>query len=283
MTAPPTAWDQGSWDQPANATWDPPPAPPPPPKKKKKPFHRVKPPQPPAPIPTHTMSTLKYTVGPLPGGGFTARAVRGGQVEEASMTTAIAAAAGIEAEKVPLVIQAFADQILQAAARSDWSPGLYSAFNFRPTCGGSQPMPNGFQTPDEINADIAISFSAEKIRQWRAGLSIQSMGEVGLITPIIDSILDITTGQQDKYTAANMIQIRGNDLRFQLSDTTQGVFFRSGSDAEVRATLYGQNEPSVISAGVPAALSGPLNVRVAAFINGSVRSYTYTHAITAVA
>ncbi|HRJ08971.1 MAG TPA: DUF4469 domain-containing protein [Prosthecobacter sp.] len=102
------------------------------------------------------------------------------------------------------------------------------------------------------------------------------------ITPVIDNILDFITGQQDKYTPNNMIQLRGDDLRFKLSDTTQGVFFRSGSDPEVRASMYGQNEPGVVTAAIPAALSGPLQVRIAAYINGSVRSYTYTHLITAV-
>ena len=123
----------------------------------------------------------------------------------------------------------------------------------------------------------------EKIRQWRSTLSLESMGEVGLVTPVIDSILDMTTGQSDHYTLANMIQLRGSDLRFKLSDPNQGVFFRSGSAAEVRSTMYGQNEPGIVMAAVPAALTGPLQVRISAFINGSIRSFTYTHFITPVA
>lgn len=43
--------------------------------------------------------------------------------------------------------------------------------------------------------------------------------------------------------------------------------------AEVRATVYGTQDPGAISILVPAALAGPLQVRVAALINGSVRSY----------
>ena len=120
----------------------------------------------------------------------------------------------------------------------------------------------------------------EKIRQWRSSLSLESMGEVGLLTPVIDSIIDMTTTQPDKYTAANVVQLRGNDLRFKLGDPNQGTFFRSGSAAEVRGSLYGQNEPGIVSVAVPAALSGPLQVRYAAYINGSIRSYTYTHLIT---
>jgi len=228
-------------------------------------------------------NTFKYNVAPLASGGFTARAVRGAQADEASMSAAIAAAAGVDSVKVPLVIQAFIQELLTCSCGSNWSPELYGCVSFRPTAGGNQAAPNDFHNADDINAGVSLTIAAEKLRVWRSTLALESLGEVGLITPVIDNILDITTGQQDKYTAANMIQLRGDDLRFKLSDVTQGVFFRSGSAAEVRATLYGQNEPSIVSCAVPAALSGPLQVRIAAYINGSVRSYTYTHLITAVA
>lgn len=227
-------------------------------------------------------TTFKYNVAPLAGGGFTTRAVRGSQADEAAITAAIATSTGVDPAKVPLVIQAFFDKVLQCSAGCDWSSEIYGCISFRPTSGGSETSPADFHTPDDINADIALSLSAAKIRQWRSTLSLESLGEVGLVTPTIDTILDITTGQADKYTAANMIQLRGDNLRFKLSDVTQGVFFRSGSAAEVRATLYGQNEPGIVSCAIPAALSGPLQVRIAAFINGSVRSFTYTHLITAV-
>jgi hypothetical protein len=227
-------------------------------------------------------NTFKFNIAPLAGGGFTARAVRGAQADEASMTTVIAAAAGVDAAKVPLVIQTFFDNLLTCSCGSNWSPELYGCVSFRPTAGGNQPLPTDFHNADDINAGVSISIAAEKLRVWRSTLALESMGEVGLITPVIDNILDFTTGQQDKYTANNMIQLRGDDLRFKMSDATQGVFFRSGSAPEVRASMYGQNEPGIVSCAVPAALSGPLQVRIASYINGSVRSYTYTHLITAV-
>ncbi len=227
--------------------------------------------------------TFKFNIAPLAGGGFTARAVRGAQTDEATMSAAIAAAAGVDAEKVPLVVQAFIQQLLSRAAISEWSPELYGCVSYRATAGGNEVAPTDFHNADDLNAGVAVAIAAEKIRIFRSTLALESMGEVGLVTPVIDSILDITTGQQDKYTVANMIQLRGDDLRFKMNDATQGVFFRSGSAAEVRATLYGQNEPGIVSCAVPAALSGPLQVRIAAFINGSIRSYTYTHLITAVA
>ncbi len=260
----------------------------PPPEPPHKPFHRKPKPKDsnsntPTTNPTinhtTTMSTFQYNTAPNPKGGYTTRAVLGVPIIEADLTATIATAAGITPAQTETVIKTLFAQLLAAAAGSGWSPGLYGSFSLRPTSGGSEASPDLFHTPDDINAYVNIAFSADKIRDWKSGLSIQSMGDTGLVTPIIDTILDITTGTTDHYTPANMIQLRGSDLKFKASDLTQGTFFRSGNAAEVRATLYGQNDPGLISVAVPAALSGPLTVRHAAFINGSVRSFTYTHSI----
>lgn len=285
MPAPtPNTWDSPAgglaWDTPAGATWD---SFTTPPKKKKQPFHRqAKSTDPEPPAPFILMSTYKYNVAPLASGGFSARAVRSTPAPQSVFTDHIAAAAGITPAQVELAIPAFFAKLAECAGGCAWSPELYGCVGFTPTSGGNEPSPADFHTPDDINADISISLSAEKIRQWRTTLTLESMGEVGLLTPIIDSILDITTGQTEKYTLANMVQLRGTNLRFKASDTTQGVFLRSGNSAEVRATLYGQNEPAIVSFAIPAGLSGPLSVRSAAYINGSVRSYTYTSLITPV-
>ena len=106
MPPNPTSWDQefAFWDQPAGAQWDFSP-PEPPPKPKKKPFHRApKNQHPNPPTPTIMSDTFKYNVAPLAGGGFTTRAVRGIQADEASLTAAIAAATSVDPLKIPLVI-----------------------------------------------------------------------------------------------------------------------------------------------------------------------------------
>lgn len=226
------------------------------------------------------MSSFKFNIAPLASGGFTARAVRGALAPQSVFTDHVAAVAGITPAQAELAIPAFINKVIECAATCAWSPEVFGCIGFMPTSGGNEASPADFHTPDDINADISISLSAEKIRQWRSTLTMESMGEVGLQTPVIDSIIDMVTGLPDKYTLANMIQLRGNLLRFKLSDLTQGVFIRSGNDPEVRCTLYGQNEPGIVSAAIPTGLSGPLSVRIAAFINGSIRSYTYTTLIT---
>jgi hypothetical protein len=252
---------------------------------KKKPFHRKAKPTDsnttttPTANTSTTMSTFQYNTAPNPKGGYTTRVVLGDPIVESTLTAAIAAAAGVTPAQAETVIKTLFAKLLEAASGCGWSPGLYGAFSMRPTSGGSEASPDMFHNADDINAYVNIALIAASIRDWKAGLSIESMGDTGLVTPVIDTIIDIATGTTDHYTPAGMIQLRGSDLKCKLSDLTQGTFFRSGNGPEVRATLYGQNDPGLVSVGVPAALSGPLIVRHAAFINGSVRSYTYTHSI----
>jgi hypothetical protein len=73
----------------------------------------------------------------------------------------------------------------------------------------------------------------------------------------------MTTPAKPKWDPADRLDLDKTDL-------AQGVFFRSGSNPEVRATVYGTITPSSLSVLVPATLSGPL----------SVRSFTYMDAIT---
>jgi hypothetical protein len=79
------------------------------------------------------------------------------QADEAAITTATATATatatGVEAAKVPLVIQAFFDKVLECSAGCDWSPDMYDCISFRPTAGGNKPSPADFHNADDINAD----------------------------------------------------------------------------------------------------------------------------------
>lgn len=264
-------------------TVTPPPAAPPP---KKKPFRRKtaaleKPTEPNSTNQT-IMSTFQYNIAPLSSGGFTTRAVRGEAVAEATLTQAIAQATGTTPETVAAVIQAFGAQILQHAAVSNWSPSLYGCFTFRPTSGGKGALPTDFHNAADINADVALSLTPDKIADWQAGLSLENLGEVGKLTPMIDSIINLSNNGINTYSAGHMIQLRGERLRLEQGEVAQGVFFTPvGGGTEVRATVYGPMEPGNISVLVPATLTGPQSVRIAAKINGSVRSYTYTTPITA--
>lgn len=276
-----------TWDSPAGLaydmpglTWDSTSPDPPPPKPKKKPFHRQsKPNNTPSPTPTN-MSTFKYNAAPKSTGGFTTRAALGDAVTQEFLTAEVATATGLTPVQVEAAVKTFFQKLLACSVSCGWSNNLYDIVRFRPTSGGSSPQPDGFHNADDINADVALTFTKDAIETWRAGLALESLGEVGKVTPLIDTILNQDTGAADKYTPGSLIQIRGDNLKLNKSDLTQGVFFKAGAAAEVRATVYGDIDPQSLTVLVPAALSGPLTVRIAVHINGSVRSFTYTNPIT---
>lgn len=280
MSSTPQRWDSPAftWDAPG-LTWDS--AASAARKSKKKPFRRkAKSHSQLPPTPSTTMPTFKYNVAPLSAGGFTTRAARGNLADEAAILAAIAAEAGITPAQAEAAIKGFFNKVLACSAGCDWSPGMFGLISFRPTSGGSESVPTDFHNADNINADVSLSFSAEAIRDWRATLALESLGEVGRVTPVIETVIRQSDLAVDKYTAGDLIQVRGDYMDLDPADANQGVFFKAGAAAEVRATSYAGIEPSSIIVLVPAALSGPLQVRVATFINGSVRSHTYTNLLT---
>lgn len=280
MPASAATWDSSLlWDTPS-AAWDGG-APQPPVKPKKKPFRRApKPENQPEPIPTNTMPTFKYNVAPKSSGGFTTRAVRGNPADQTALLAMIASETGTTPAQSEAVLRAFFNKVLLCATGCDWSPDFLGLINFRPTSGGSSTLPDGFHNADDINADVALSFTAETIRQWRSTLSLESMGEVGKVTPVIESVIRQSDKAVDKYTPGGLIELRGEYMNLNPTQVTQGVFLKPVAGAEVRVAEYAGITPTSIIILVPAALSGALTVRIATFINGSVRSFTYTNSLT---
>ncbi len=290
FTGKPFTWDDPNlfWGDPSYylepgdpgfVPYGPPPTPVKPPRKK--PFRRKKTtPLPPEPNPNRTMSTFQYTVSPNSNGGFTTRPVRAGQVDSTALLADIAAAAGTTPEIAEAVLRAFPAQLLLQGAASLWSQNFLDLYTFRPTSGGSASQPDGFHNAADLNAGYSIALLAPVIEEWQTTLTLESQGEVGKVTPAIATIIRQSDMAVDKYTAGGLLQIRGEHLNFAPADLTQGVFFTAGAAAEVRASDYAGIQPQSVVVLVPAGLTGPLSVRVATYINGSVRSHTYTNLIT---
>lgn len=219
--------------------------------------------------------SYQYQVAPKPGTGFTTRVSLGEEVPAEQIDAAVAAATGVSLEKCPEVLEAYLQQILQCAAQT--RPCRFGTiFRAQPTSGGAKPSPDGFHTPDDLNADVRISFTSEAIRAWRASLALSSQGEVGWVTPTIDNIISEENGLPNRYTPGTLIRIRGTDLKLTKTQTSQGVFFKPSAGPEVRAAVYGPISPSEIVVMVPASLSGDLQVRVVSMIHGNLRSFVYT-------
>ena len=259
--------------------WYPPGYQPPAKPKAKKPFRRRAKTQTTNDNHTSTTSTampsFQYNVAPNSNGGFTTRPVLGTLLTEQAFIERMMAITGLTKEQCQSATDAVFDIICGCASSCDHATDIRGRFRFRPTSGGSQSTPDAFNNAAEINADIAISLTAAKRDSWQSQLTLESMGEVGKVSPVVDSILSQENGQTDVYVPGTMIVINGDNLRFDKTDVQQGVFVRSGNNAEVRLTVYGTVTPTSLSVFMPDTLTGPQTVRVAAFIHGSVRSFTY--------
>ena len=226
------------------------------------------------------MSTFKYHPFPKATAGYTTRPVLSAEIDVTALDAAVSTATGVPADKCVLILQTYLQKILASAGTCGQSTDIHGILRYRPTCGGSEASPDAFHTPDDINADVALSFTSDAIHDWRTTLELESMGVVGKVTPLIDTIIDLADGSSDHYVAGGLIEVIGDNLKFDKNDAAQGVFFKPASGPEVRATVYGSITPGSAIALVPATLTGSLSVRVSSFINGSVRTYTYTNPIT---
>jgi hypothetical protein len=226
------------------------------------------------------MSTFHYHVAPNPRGGFTTRPIYGEIISEDAFFDLVSARSGKPPEECASLFDAIVDTLVDCAGGGAHTTGLRGRLRFRPACGGSQPGPDDFNTVEEINADVALSLTAEKRDRWRSTLSLHSHGSRGKVTPIVATILSQQTGEPDKYQPGTLIELVGRNLRMDRTDPSQGVFFTSGTDPEVRATVYGPVSPTSIIALVPEGLSGSLRLRVAVHLYGSVRSFSYMTPIT---
>lgn len=105
-------------------------------------------------------------------------------------------------------------------------------------------------------------------------------GRIRESAPVIDSMINQVTGALNIYTAGSLMQVRGDNLKFSQTDVLQGIFLTNSAGVEVRCTVYANIEPQSDIFLVPSGTTGPQTVRMAAHINSSLRSYTYTTLIT---
>jgi hypothetical protein len=226
------------------------------------------------------MPTFQYNIAPNPRGGFTSRPVLRKPVSDQTLLEGISAQTGFSPEQVTQVVNATLDAIMKSAAQSDYSMAFLGRLRFTPSCGGSQSRQDDFHTADNLNAGVALTIDPRDITKWRRTLRLESQGLMGKITPEITSVISLEGGQVDAYQPGRLLEVRGNNLRFDRDDPAQGIFFTPAGGTEVRAGVYGPLLPKTVSVLVPTGLTGPLEVRIAAYINGSVRAFIYSMPLT---
>jgi hypothetical protein len=152
----------------------------------------------------------------------------------------------------------------------------------RPTSGGSAATPDDFHNTRDTNANISYSILPAARDAWQSTLTIESQGQIGLLVPQIDSVIDLSDGAEDAYTPAEIAQFSGDNLGFDKTALDEGVFYETAAapGVKVRINSYGTITPTENNAIMPAGLTGALTMSVIIRISGSLRTATYLHTIS---
>ena len=205
---------------------------------------------------------------------------KGVPVTDEALLSLISGTAAVTPVQAEAVIRALVTHIQACSAGCAYTRKFLGILGFQPTSGGSAASPDGFHNAADINAGIAITLTRETIEDWQGTLILEHMGELGKLTPIIDSLINQATGALNIYTAGDLMQVRGDNLKFNRSNTLEGIFLTNAAGVETRCTIYADIEPQSFTFLIPPGTTGTQTVRMAAYISGSLRTFTYNAQIT---
>lgn len=226
------------------------------------------------------MSTFRYLTRQNPQGGFTTAVELGEPVADATLLGLIAGTAAVTPVQAEAVLRAFVTHVQACSGGCAYTRRFLGILGFQPTSGGSQTAPGDFHNAEDINAGISLFLTREAVEDWQRTLTLEHAGEVGRLTPVIDSLINQATGALNLYTAGDLMQARGDNLKFDRTKTDEGIFLKPASGPEVRCTVYADIEPGSFTFLIPPGTTGPQTVRMAARITGSLRSFTCSQPIT---
>ncbi|MEN9575820.1 MAG: hypothetical protein RL514_3675 [Verrucomicrobiota bacterium] len=159
---------------------------------------------------------------------------------------------------------------------------LHGRLRMQPSSGGSFETGTTPHSPKDIGARMNLSLGPDTVAAFEDDLSIEKVGEEGVRAPQIDRVIDNRTGDTDKYTASDVLEVDGEHFEIDPTDTAQGVFLTPvASGSAVRITRYLSVTPTRIEVLLPAGLTGQQRLMVVCKYDTSpLRSSTYTSALS---
>ena len=154
--------------------------------------------------------------------------------------------------------------LVNAAQQSRPSESLFGLFRMGLSCGGGLGDPESPISIEQLSPSLNLYASAELQNQFRANLAVERTGVDAQRAPNIEFVRNEVNGALNAYTPGDALRISGSDLKLAPGDAGQGVFFKNGTGAEVRANRYLTATDGTLLVLVPSALTGPqtLIVRV---------------------
>lgn len=210
------------------------------------------------------------------------RAALGSPVEETEFFAYMATALGKPAADCEAAFDAFLDTCVHFARETRATSYLHGRLRMQPSSGGSFETGTTPHSPKDIGARINLSLGPDTVAVFEADLSIEKVGEEGVRAPLIERVVDNRTGDTDKYTPADVLELDGENFEIDPADTAQGVFLTPVvSGPAVRITRYLSVTATRIQVLLPTGLTGQQRLMVVCKYDTSpLRSSTYTNILS---
>ena len=221
---------------------------------------------------------FKYLVRALAQGGFTTSPVEQEPVGNDEFLADVCTRSGQPPAVAEPVVRAACEAWIDAALATRRVLPFRDLLGSRPTCGGHQETNTFPGTLDNLNAGLALVVGKAGYARFAAGFSAERQGEVGLLTPYVDTVTNVATGAIDHYTPTKPMAAHGMYLDLDPADEDQGAFLQSvstGTIVRVPASDYALIQPSRLIFLAPAGLTGAQRLIITTKIKGSLRSFTY--------
>lgn len=206
----------------------------------------------------------------------------GPQVEEAEFFAYMAELLDKPVADCEAALDALLDTCVHFARDTRGTNYMRDRFRMQPSSGGSYDVGTTPHTAKEIGARINLSLGSATVAAFENGLTIEKTGEEGVRAPVVDRAVDNRTGDVDKYTAADVLELDGDNFEIDPADAGQGVFLTPPSGGTTtRVTRYLSVTEKHISVLLPAGLTGQQRlVVVCKYDTSPLRSTTYTNLLS---
>lgn len=195
---------------------------------------------------------------------------------------AIAERSGQAVAEVEATIRAMSEYVIEQSMNCVRVEPLLGWIGYQGTCGGSHSSPDFFPSYDSMAVDIRMRLGEVGDTYARAKFTPQTIGHRTLATPEIVRVTNMHTGMDGTYTPGKSMQIELANSRGKLdiSDATQGIFFKSTAGVRVRVNDYAWNKGANVGFTAPTGLTGSQEVSISLILNNGFRTGTYILPVT---
>ncbi|MCP4544404.1 MAG: DUF4469 domain-containing protein [Chloroflexi bacterium] len=219
---------------------------------------------------------IKYRIveNNLKPGSYYARVVQRDVITLEQMIPNVVAKTALSGTDVKAVASAITDELVATLAAGHTAV-IDGMVRFTVSISGS--FENGEVTITKDNAHLNVVAHDERALESAVAARASYSRETARVkAPLVDRFFDIATSAYDQYTAGSIVRFNGEDLKFNLANSDEGVFVNDGT-TETRLTIYSVAGNKQIDALIPAGVSGPLSITVRARYTegGELRQSTY--------